>query len=500
MVCRSALLMAAACLVVFLTGLESARAYEGSQKHDEPPDLALTLRDSIVLALRNNRTLVNARLKRAVDRFSLDVAENEFRPAVTVKPYMTRERVTETMKEVNTTGVMTDIALRVPTGGDFALGWRVSEEDDRNAPRDRGPGALTLRFTQPLLRRGGVDVGTAPVRIARLTEEINLLAFRSTIMSIISSVSRLYRSYLQAGRKVDISTRSLERARDLLVVNRLLVEAGRMAEREIVQAQADIARRELDLIAAQNRLDAARLNLIDVLDIDSRTRIQGVDELKADSVPVDVDRSIKIAFENRPDYLSAKLGLENAETRETVARNGLLWDLDLSFSTSFTRRKESYRDALSGLDKSGYNVGLELSIPVGAAAGDPRKLEHLRAMTALRTARNNLEDLRQQVDIEVHNAVRETELSLRQVELARKAREFVERKTEIEREKLSLGVSTNFQLVSFENDLVAAENNELDATIAYLNALTELDQTLGTTLDTWGIDVEDVESDGQGGS
>lgn len=78
---------------------------------------------------------------------------------------------------------------------------------------------------------------------------------------------------------------------------------------------------------------------------------------------------------------------------------------------------------------------------------------------------------------------------LRQVELARQARELSERKLTIEKEKLLDGRSSNFQLVTFQNDLVSAQNNELNATIAYLNALASLDKTLETTLETWKIEI-----------
>jgi outer membrane protein TolC len=62
-----------------------------------------------------------------------------------------------------------------------------------------------------------------------------------------------------------------------------------------------------------------------------------------------------------------------------------------------------------------------------------------------------------------------------------------EKKVEIETEKLKAGRSTNFQLVSFQNDLVNAQNGELAAITTYLNALTSLDRTLGITLDKWGV-------------
>jgi len=117
----------------------------------------------------------------------------------------------------------------------------------------------------------------------------------------------------------------------------------------------------------------------------------------------------------------------------------------------------------------------------------------LRASTALQQAEHNLTELRQNIDIEVRNAVRDVAVRLRQVELARRARDLAEQKIDIEREKLRLGLSTNFQLVIFENDLVNARNNEVNTTIAYLNALTAFDRTLGTTLETWKIDIKRME-------
>jgi len=44
-------------------------------------------------------------------------------------------------------------------------------------------------------------------------------------------------------------------------------------------------------------------------------------------------------------------------------------------------------------------------------------------------------------------------------------------------------------LISFQNNLDSAKQNELTALITYLNTLTTLDQKLGTTLQTWGINI-----------
>ena len=94
------------------------------------------------------------------------------------------------------------------------------------------------------------------------------------------------------------------------------------------------------------------------------------------------------------------------------------------------------------------------------------------------------------------------EVGFHRIELARRARELAEQQLEVERSKLAQGLTSAYQLTSVENDVVQAQNGELDAVVSYLDALMSLDRTLGTTLQTWGIEVEAVESGlaGSGGA
>ena len=101
-----------------------------------------------------------------------------------------------------------------------------------------------------------------------------------------------------------------------------------------------------------------------------------------------------------------------------------------------------------------------------------------------------LAELRRAIEIEVRGAAREVEVRFRRTELARRARALTERKLDIERAKLNAGRSSNFRLVRFEDDLVRSQNNEIGTITAYLNALTALDRTQATTLETWGIEID----------
>ena len=487
---------AASCIVAITLFCCAAAGFGQAPEGGPAGRLALSLEEAVRLAVRNNRDLINARLGRVAERFSLRVAENKFRPHVSIGPYVDRTH-TAPSTDIDTVGVSSTVTLRLPVGSDFRASWSGGHQSGGAATHSQYTNELEFTFTQPLLRSAGIGVNTASVRTARLAEEINVLALRQTIIDVVSAVIRSYRGYMQAERRVDIRARSLQRARELLAVSRLLVETGRMAERDLVQAQADIAGRELQLVAAQNSLDAARLALTDILDIDSRTRIRLTDTLGGtlDAGPPQTDAAdrIETALRHRPDYLRAVLGVRIAEVQVTVADNERLWDLSAAVSTRISDAPASPGGAPGRPGNTDYGLRLYLSVPIGPAAVDPGRQKHVEAVVDLRKARNNLANWRQRVDIEVSNALREVDLTRRQVELARAARELVEQTTEIEKEKLRLGLSSNFRLVAFEDALVAAQNSELDALIGYQGALTSLDRTLGTTLERWNIEIGDVD-------
>ena len=89
--------------------------------------------------------------------------------------------------------------------------------------------------------------------------------------------------------------------------------------------------------------------------------------------------------------------------------------------------------------------------------------------------------------IEIENNLRQANLLLEQARQAKQAAELTQKQLEIEREKQRLGAGYAFQLINFENSLVQAQNQEIDAIIVYLNSLTNLRRTISTTLDFWEV-------------
>ncbi|TDN07438.1 transporter, partial [Lactobacillus crispatus] len=120
-----------------------------------------------------------------------------------------------------------------------------------------------------------------------------------------------------------------------------------------------------------------------------------------------------------------------------------------------------------------------------------REQPYVQATTTLQTSQLQLASIRQGVELQVRGSVTDIDIRWRQLEGARRARELAARSVDIEKEKLKVGRPANFQVRSLENDLRAAESQQLSAVIGYLNALTLLDLQLGTTLAAWRIDLKD---------
>ena len=186
-----------------------------------------------------------------------------------------------------------------------------------------------------------------------------------------------------------------------------------------------------------------------------------------------VEEAITTALRNRPGYRRALLDAQSAKIGLEVAENERLWDLSLEVDA--TRRA-------GGAEPTDYGARLNLAIPL---FDDRPRVSALRARGDVLRSERALEELRQQIGIAVRQAVHD-------VEVGRRRRELAEQKLEIERLKLREGLSSSFRLTRFEEDLVRAQNAEVDAQVGYENALTSLDRTLGTTLERWDIRVEQV--------
>ncbi|MEP6485679.1 TolC family protein [Microcoleus vaginatus GB2-A3] len=454
----------------------------------------LTLPEVIFLGLENNRDIKNQYLERIAQKQNLAVEEGLFVPIFTPRLSVSSIRLRNGGR-VATTGevdLSARVSVKIPTGGNISFMWSGKQGQDANGFGINSEGSLsqnlTLNFTQPLLRGAGVAVNRAPIEIARLSEKINILSLKSTLIETITKVILTYRELIKAQEQVKISQSSLEIARQQLEITQVLIEAGRLPKVDIFTSEKAVADREVTVLASEEQLKKERLALLQVLDLDRNLNITAREDAAVQTNPLDFDNILPLALSNSPAYLQVQLDREIAKYKLLVAENNRQWQVDLNASIiNNNNNATNLSDSSSDL-----RVGLVLTREFGKR-GIERDFQNSRVK--LLQAENNLKEYNQKLEVEVRNAIRDINLNLKQVELAQTSRELAQKQLEIEREKRKLGVesSRSIDIVNAQKELIEARNAELNARIAYFNALTNLDKIIGTTLETWQVRIENEE-------
>ncbi|WP_296489671.1 TolC family protein [Phenylobacterium sp.] len=439
----------------------------------------MSLAEAVALGLRDNRTIRSAYLERVAQKFDLVVARSQYLPRLNLVGGVFRDRIAGT---TSTTTTLAPVGTWLsPTGATAQFSWAKAEtRGDLRGTTETS----RLTVTQPLLRGAGLAVNLAPLRIATLQEQINQLQLKATVADTVTAIVLGYRSLLQAQEQVRLARSSLERSTSLLATNQALIDAGRMAAADILQTRADVASQQLVLIQAEQQRATARLALLRLLALDLRTNIVAADPIEPQPVVIDLSEVIALALSSRMDVLAQRKALAQDREVVRVARNNRLWDVSVVASV----RHDATTGAAAALAQTSSEVGVQLSIPLGDYS---KRQEDIRATTSLRVDEVRLEDLGQAVEAEVRDAVQGVDAAWRQLLAAREARALASQALGFAREKLQAGRASNFEVLSFEAGLRAAENQELAAGVGYLNALTTLDQQVGGTLATWRIDLND---------
>ena len=457
---------------------------------DDKVSIPLSLDEAVSLGIRNNRGIQTAYLQRIGQKFDLYVSEGKFYP----KLALASSYINNAAAGINTktTGLTATASMNLPTGAALT----ASSTNTRNNG-NTSPSVTALTLTQPLLKNGGIEANTASVRTARIGELVNQLNHKAAISRTVVQIVYSYRELLRAQEQKKIAEAALQRSRELYEVNKALISAGRMAEVEIIQTEAQVANQEVALEEANNQIDTTRLALLNLLALEPSAAITASDLAIITAQTPSFAQALAIALENQPDYLTSQLSIERAKISLDFAKNQRMWDVSLvagqtrvqgdstAISTTGVGTTTGIGTVLPPSSTSSY-VGLQITVPIG-----DRSLEQavVHASVELKSQNLQAQDARQVLEQRIRDAVRNVQTRWRQFELSKKAKELTERKLNAENEKLKVGRSSNFQILTFEGDLSNSENAQLNAQIAYQNALTDLDDKMGKILDTWRIPI-----------
>lgn len=456
--------------------------------------MALSLRDSIGLALKNNLDI-------AVEGFNPNLREQDltsekavFDPSAFLEltrsdnrapssSSFSRGRSLSDLWDFNT-----GVKQKLPTGGTYEL--RFNNEFFNTSSTSTSDGftsKFALTLTQPLLKNFGFEATESNIRIATNNQSISKEQLRLKVSDIVTQVQNGYFDLIFAIDNLEVQRRSLRLAQDLVALNTARVRAGVAAPVEVTQAEAQEAARVQDVILAEKAVRDAEDTLKVVLNLPVGggwgQEIRPTDTPSFEVKPINQNEAIQKALENRYEYKSAKLDIDNKELSVRLTRNQLLPDLSLTSSVSTNGFGGVYGSDLSEMGSShfaSYSVGVVLTVPLGNRSA---QASYLKAKLTADQARTSLKQLVLQITQQVREAVRRVESDAKRVEANRAARVLAEEQLRVEQRRLEAGVTTTFNVLSFQRDLAAAQGNEIRAITDYNKSLANLEKVRGTVLE-----------------
>jgi outer membrane protein TolC len=461
--------------------------------------MPLSIRESIVLALKNNLDIQVEGFNPKINEQALIGQKAVFDPSAFLEATRSDNRVPGVVTFFGSGRVSSDLwdynaGLRqtIPTGGTYELRFNNEYFNSSTSLGSTGSGKtfssrFGLTLTQPLLRNFGFEANETNIRIATNNQSISKEQLRLRVSNVVTLVQTSYFDLIFAIQNLDVARQSLKLAQDLVALNKARVRAGVAAPVEVTQAEAQQAARVQDVINGEKAVQDAGDTLKVVMNLPISgswaQEIQPTDTPTSAVTSINLDQSVQKALENRYEYKSAKLDIDNKDLSVRLTRNQLLPDLALTGSVFSNGGDQTYGGDISTMGSGhflSYSVGVILTVPLGNRAAQS---SYIQSKLTLDQAKTSLKNLELQIVQQVRAAVRTVETNARRIDANRSARVLAEEQLRVEQRRLEAGVSTTFNVLQFQRDLSAAQANEIQAITDYNKSLATLDNTLGTVLE-----------------
>jgi outer membrane protein len=400
------------------------------------------------------------------------------------------------------------LAQTLPWGGNYTASWNSSRFTTTSLIQSFSPqlsSNLNLQYTQPLLRNFQIDSIRQQVAISKKVRDLSDIQLESLITQTLRSVRNAYWDLAYSINNLKAQQESLALSQQSLKDNQKRVEIGTMAPIDIVQAQAEVANNESNVILAQaaitNAQDVLRALILDPSSADVWNVVfEPTDAPSFDARAIDVDAAVRNALDKRSDVRSAKNALDQSDINIKYYGNQIKPDVNANIgynpvgvggtqlsNVDFTAiaagltpnrtivSDRGFGSVLGDVFQSQYptwTFGVTIGYPLGANTAHANlarvKLEYDQAKAQLK-------NMEMQITTQVRTAARNVQTNQQLVQSARASRELQEKKLEAEEKKLAAGMSSPFFVVQAQRDLSLSRTVEIRAISDYNKSLVDFE-------------------------
>lgn len=486
---------------------------QGFQEHIIQGKLTLSLDDAIRLALENNTSVQMLHTAIEDAQFALIGSKSPFDPAFNssfnamrfLSPQYTQLGGAPTLSQLTQTTLL-GWSQTVETGGNYSVQFNANKFSSNSSFNIFNPSistTLALNFTQPLLKGAGFAINRAPIVIAQRGLKQSRDGFEENVNDTILVVVNNYWNVVAMRENLKVTQESLDAAQKSYDHDKKSLELGALPPLDIYRSESTVASRKVSVIQAEYALKQAEDQFRQVIgaDIDPNIRAYDLDltdaaEPSANTASIDIPTALEKAMNYRPEMDSIRLQLENDDTTVKVARNSRLPNLSVTgtYQTNGLggAPTSGLGDALAqtfGADYPGYGFTVSLAVPVRNHSAEAA------LGTALAAKKHDLyseRQLREQITLNVTNAVHQLEQAKQSVAAAKIALDLSQKTLQADQRKYELGSETIFFVLEAQTELTQAEQTLLQAEVGYQDAVAQVDHETGGLLDRYHVQIQAI--------
>ena len=461
--------------------------------------LALTYNDAINMALGMSYTIKEYENDRLKSGLSYDYYRAMFKPRLDFELYVPswQERVSQISQAdglpvYNSTGSFLlgeklSFTYVLPTGGDLSLSsymYYANEQTTLASNQSKLSNtlfynSLALSFTQPVFT---TNKPKQNLKEAELQFQQTKHTFTRAQMNIIYNVSEGFYSLYRAMRTLDIAKEKLKNSIETLRISKLMAEAGRLPEGDLMTAEIAVAQDEVSVSEKKGKLDKEKdlFKLLIGMDLDSDLEI--LPRLKTDEVAVDLDVAVKEGLKNRLEISEAEIDIElqkiniDRAKREREFKGSISGYYDVTGVSTLGSGSvgDLFKSSLSNFNDRPPNRGLTFTISYPISDWGRGKSRLRREEVELLNRKLDLDNLKNTIIIEIRDIVRTFNENKEKLYVHEKNQELARRNYKIMELRFENGDISNQDLAIERERLSDIQIAYLDSYIAFQLALTDL--------------------------
>lgn len=240
---------------------------------------------------------------------------------------------------------------------------------------------------------------------------------------------------------------------------------------DVLRTQVEMQAQQQRLVAARNDFAKQKLTLERIIGLSAGQEITLTEKIPVTpAAPLTLDQALGRAYRDRPDYHAAEAQVRAAQLRRKAAISQALPTVRFNADYGILGRRPSENHPT-------YTTAAALNIPI--FQGGKVKGEVMQADALLRQREAALDDLRGQIEFEIHTSFLDLQSAAEQVQVAQSSIKLSEETLTQARDRFRAGVATTVDVVQAQEALASSNENYINSTFAYNVAKLTLARSLG---------------------